>query len=167
MNFVKITSTSIDELSRRIIKFLRLGRSDVQDSIQVAPFGFDSCPVKDMIAVYGETSMKGETIIIGYINKNAVVDKGESRMFSIDPTTGVLKTYVKCTNTGDIELGGNANNLVKHTALNTAMQNEAQAVNIELAKIAVVLNSLVPGSYTVVPVTIDISPAKTENVKTS
>ena len=53
MNFVKITSTSIDELSRRIIKFLRLGRSDVQDSIQVAPFGFDSCPVKDMIAVYG------------------------------------------------------------------------------------------------------------------
>ena len=56
MYLVKIITSSVDDLARRLVKFYRLGLRDVQTSLTVAPYGDDSVPVKDMIAVYSETS---------------------------------------------------------------------------------------------------------------
>ena len=68
---------------------------------------------------------------------------------------------------GNIEVGGNTDNLVKYSKLDLSLQNEATLINTELGKIAAVLNSLAPGSYVPTPVTIDISQSKCDKVKTS
>lgn len=106
LNFVKIDSSELGEFGRRILKFLRYGKSDSQTSNEVAPFGIDSNPIKDMIAVYGPTSDKGETVIIGYLNKNQLAEIGETRLFSTDANGTTLKFSVWLKNNGTLELGG-------------------------------------------------------------
>ena len=39
INLVKVISTSLDDAKRRIIKFSRFGKSDIQDVPQASPFG--------------------------------------------------------------------------------------------------------------------------------
>jgi hypothetical protein len=118
-----------------------------------------------MVAIYSETGEKGKTIIVGYINKNQLADVGETRLYSTDET-GLLKTYCWLKNDGSIELGGNTNNLVRYIPLNAGLQAEVNLINAELVKIAAVLNSLIPGSYTVLPIQIDISTSKIDELKT-
>jgi len=165
VNFVTTISTSKDTLLRRVIKFLRYGKSDVQTSFQFAPAGIDSSPIKEMIALYGETDEKGKTAVMGYINKQQLAEDGEVRIYSQN-ASGDLQTYVWVKKDGTMEFGGVAHNLVRYTPLNTGLQAEVNKINTELGKIAVVLNSIVPGSYTVVPVTVDISASKINELKT-
>lgn len=117
-NFVKVISTEIDTLKRRIIKVLRFGKSDVQTAIECSPYGVDSNPIKDMVAIYSPTSEKGEVAIIGYINKNQKAEIGELRLFSTD-ANGVEKFYLWLKNDETIELGGNSNFAVKFNELKT------------------------------------------------
>jgi hypothetical protein len=116
MNFVKVDSTTTDTLMRRVIKFLRLGKKDVQTSLQVSPHGIDSNPVKDMVAIYGETMQKGETVIVGYLNKNVLAAAGETRIFSTD-SDGELQAYVWLKADGTMELSGNAKHLARFEEL--------------------------------------------------
>lgn len=118
MNFVKVISTEIDSLKRRVIKVLRFGKSDVQTAIECSPYGVDSNPIKDMVAVYGETTEKGKVNIIGYINKNQKAGVGELRLFSTD-SDGVEKFYTWLKSDGTIEIGGNSNFAVKYNELET------------------------------------------------
>ncbi len=118
MNLVKIISTEIDNLNQRVSKFLRFGLKDVQTAIQTAPYGIDSNPIKDMIAIYGATSEKGKPVIIGYINKNQLADVGETRIFSTDEN-GVVKTFIFLQNDGTIEIGGSVDNMVRFSDLET------------------------------------------------
>ena len=60
MNLVKVISSEIDNTKRRIVKFLRYGKSDVQTSFEAMPFGIDSSPTKDMIAIYAPTGENGK-----------------------------------------------------------------------------------------------------------
>jgi hypothetical protein len=105
MNFVKVISTELDNLQRRVVKVLRFGKSDVQTSDQVAPHGIDSNPIKDMIAVYAKTEQKGETVILGYLNRNVMAGIGETRIFSTN-SSGTLQTFIWLKADGTIELGG-------------------------------------------------------------
>ncbi len=114
MQFVKTISTEIDDLSRRIIKVLRFGKSDVQTSLEGMPFGLDSNPIKNLVAIYAETSEKGKTVIIGYLNKNQLAAVGENRFFSTDEN-GELKTFIWLKNNGTIEIGGDADNAVRYS----------------------------------------------------
>jgi hypothetical protein len=66
MNLIKIYSSTVDNLQRRVVKFLRFGKDDVRTSFQTGPYGIDHNPIKDMLAVYGETTKNGDTVIIGY-----------------------------------------------------------------------------------------------------
>ena len=155
LNAVKIISSEIDSKVRRVIKFLRLGKYDVQTSFQVAPYGVDSNPIKDMVAIYGPTGEKGKTVIIGYINKNQVAAPGEYRTFSTD-ADGELKFYIHQKANGTCEIGGSSHNLVRYTPLNSALQTE-------LGIIAAAINAIVPGSYSP---TLDITASKINEIKT-
>jgi hypothetical protein len=162
---VKILSSELDGLSRRIVKFLGLGRGDVQTSYEANPYGVDANPIKDMVAVYMPTSDKGKTVIVGYINKSQIAEPGEYRTFSTD-TNGVVQFYIHQKNNGTCEIGGSVDNLVRYTPLNTALSSQNTAINAEFAKIATAINSLAPGAYVVAPVSVNISGAKIDEIKT-
>jgi len=63
---------------------------------------------------------------------------------------------------GDTEGGDFA---VKHTQLNTGIQQMATDINAELVKIAAAINAIVPGSYTPTPIVPDISSSKVEKIE--
>lgn len=113
---VKLISTEIDRLNRRVATVLRFGKSDVQTCIQAGPYGMDSVPVADMVAIYGATQEKGKTVIIGYLNKNQLAAIGEHRIFSTD-SNGALSTYIWLKNDGTMQIGGSAKNMVRFQEL--------------------------------------------------
>lgn len=173
LNFVKVISSEKDSLARRVIKFLRFGNSDVQTSIEAAPHGFDSVPFKDLVAVYGKTSSTGKTVIVGYLNKDRLADVGENRIFSTD-AQGQLQTYIWLKNDGTMEIGGDTDNMVRFSELETAFNTLRDDFNSFVSTTYGTHThvSATPGSPTAVPVplgtpsTADISGAKIDEIKT-
>lgn len=157
IKIVKIVSTSVDVLKRRVVKILRMGKSDIQTSFDVAPYGVDSNPIKDMIAVHAETGEKGKTVIVGYINKNAIADVGELRLFSTD-SLGVEKKYIWLKNDNTIEIGGNSDNMVRFSALEAAFNQLKSEFNAHV--------HASNGTPPTVPSTADVSGAKINEIKT-
>lgn len=153
IKLVNILSTSVDVLKRRVVKILRMGKSDIQTSFGVAPYGVDSNPIKDMIAVHAETGEKGKTVIVGYINKNAIADVGELRLFSTD-SLGVEKKYIWLKNDNTIEVGGNGDNMVRYSVLETAFNTLLADLNSARAALSLP------------PSTANISGAKINEIKT-
>ena len=161
---------SISVVKENIIKggkrFLKVFEFGVKTADVAAPFGDDSVPLVDMIAIYAKTAENGDNVVVGYLNKNQIATEGEKRIFSVNPSDGSLSFDVYLKTDGTCELGGNVDNAVRYLPLNSGLQQETLAINAELAKIAAVLNSIVPGSYVVTPVTVDISQSKIEEIKT-
>lgn len=126
LNIVKVISTRVVD-SFRNIKFLRMGKSDVQETEQIGPHGFDSNPVKDMAAVYAPTLQQGEPVILGYINKKQLdLEPGESLMFATDEN-GVLQTWIRMRADGTMEVAGDADFMVRFNPLKSVideMQND-------------------------------------------
>lgn len=112
----KVISTVADSLSRLSVKVYRLGLSDVREAIQAAPYGTDSVPIKDMVAVFASTGEKGKDVIIGYLNKSKVAELGEYRIFSTG-STGQIKVYIHLKNDGTAEFNGTGDFLVKYNEL--------------------------------------------------
>lgn len=125
LNTVKVISTKLNSIGQRIIKFLRYGLSDIQTAEEYGPHGFDSNPVKNMIALYAETGQKGETVIIGYLVKSKLAEAGEARMFSTD-ADGALKTFIWLKADGTMQLGGTDDFAVSFNNLKTEF-NELQS----------------------------------------
>lgn len=178
MNLVTVISTKLDDVSRRLVKFTRLGKNDVQETEESAPFGFDSNPIKDMVAVYSPTEQNGQPVIIGYINKNQLSAVGESRIYSTD-AAGELSFFLHLKNDGTAEFGGNSDFLVRYSPLQTEVHRLRDDLNGLISKfnthIHVVTTPVAgvptPGavSPTVSPATpssIDISGAKIDEIKT-
>jgi hypothetical protein len=163
MQLVKTISTDFDKLKHRIVKFLRFGMNDHQTSKQAAPYGVDSNPIKDMIAVYSATSETGNSVILGYLNKDMVAEPGEIRLFSTE-TDGGLKAVVFLKKNGHIWLNGAADNLVRYNKLNQNIQAFAGSINAELVKINTAILAL-GGTYQIQHVTVDIQESKVESVK--
>jgi hypothetical protein len=165
LNAVKVISTELDELKRRIVKYLRLGKSDVQTSYETVPFGIDSHPLKDMIAIYGMTGEKGKTVIIGYLNRGRVAAIGETRIFSTD-SDGALKTFIWLKNDGTIQIGGSTDFMVRYSKLEAAFNELNNKFNA-------FANAYVPGGPSAQglpaaaqPSTADITGAKIAEIKT-
>lgn len=165
LNLVKVYSSSVDSFKRRIVKFLLYGKNDVRESIYVSPYGIDSNPIQDMIALYGSTDEKGSSVIIGYINKNSIAGTGELRLFSTD-ANGVEKSYTWLKADGSVEINGSTDNFVRYTALDSNLQSQVTKINAELVKIAagIVAGG---GAYTPTFITLDISGSKVDSVKTA
>lgn len=115
MKKVKVISSKIDNLLRVVIKHIR-GSIDIQESVQIGPSGFDSRPVKDTIAIYSKTTVDGQAVIIGYVNKHALADVGESRIYSTDEN-GQEKIAFHWKKNGTAELGGSADFLARFNEL--------------------------------------------------
>lgn len=134
ISIVKILSSTTDSLSRRIVKFLRLGNSDVQERPIASPFGFDFVPPKNTVAVYAKTMDEGKPVIIGFIHKHAfsTLKAGESRMFSID-TNDNIAAYINALQTGILELNGNSDFLVRYNELKAGFDELRSDVNSLIA----------------------------------
>jgi hypothetical protein len=128
MSFVKTISAEVDALTRRVVKFVRYGKKDIQTSLQVAPHGIDSNPVKDLIALYADTGEKGKTVLVGYLNKNVLAAVGETRLYSTD-ADGALQTFIWLKADGTMELGGNAKHLARFEELKTGYDQLKQDFN--------------------------------------
>jgi hypothetical protein len=121
---VKVISTSFDEAKRLIVKVLFRGKiidgkGDIRTPIEASPFGIDSNPTEKKVAIYAQSSVKGQYYIIGYLNTDRIAKVGETRIFSTNES-GELQAYVLATNAGNIlELNGNDNWAVKFNELKT------------------------------------------------
>ena len=164
MQTFKVILSSLDSLGRRLVKGYRYGNIDVRTPLQANPSGFDSNPIKDMVAIYSNTDNKDTNIIVGYLNKNQLADSGEARVYSTD-SEGNLKTYIWLKNNGNIELGGTADYAVRFTALQTALEDMVTIINENLPLIA---SGIVAGggTYTPIDVILDLTPAKITTITT-
>ena len=170
----KVISTQEDSEIRRLVKVLGLGSDDVQEVLQVAPYGDDSNPIKDMIAVYSQTNDSGESVIIGYVNKNQIADVGEKRIFSTDADGNVVMA-LHLKNDGTAEFGGNADNLVRYiqtaASINELKSDLNSLKNVFSAWVTVPSDGgaalkLALAAYFATPIAQDISGAKIDEIKT-
>lgn len=160
MDLVKVISAEVKDLKRKI-KFLRSGKSDVQTAPEAMPFGYDSHPVKDWIAVYSKTSQNGKTVVIGYINKQQLAGVGETRLFSTD-ADGVLKTYLHLKNDGTAEFNGSDDYMVRFNALKTGFDTFVTEFNAHTHT----GNLGAPTTPPTVPSTASIDNSKLDKIKT-
>ena len=135
----KVISTQEDAEIRRLIKVLGLGTDDVQEVLQAAPYGDDSNPIKNMVAVMSETNDSGESAIVGYINKNQIAEVGEKRIFSTDSDGNVVMS-LHLKNDGTAEFGGNSDNLVRFS--NTKLVTDE--LKTDLTNLKSILSTWVP-----------------------
>lgn len=157
----KIDSTSTDEGFRSV----KVEQYGMKTADLVQPFGEDSNPIKNMVAVFEETDTDGNPIIIGYLSPNALAAGGERRMYSVD-SDGNTQAFIWLKNNGDIELNGTGDNLVRFTPLERGLMQMVQKLNAELTKIQVAISG-VGGAYAKVDVDVDVSGAKIDEIKTT
>lgn len=174
MNLSKVISTELGALGKRLVKVLRYGKSDVQTPTQAAPYGIDSNPVKDMIAVYCATGVKGKPVVLGYLNKDQLAGVGEIRFKSTDED-GAEQMYLWLKNDGTMEVGGDADFMVRYSALETAyneLQDDVNTLKQVFSAWAVVPSDggaalkTAAATWYGTPLTSDISDAKIEEIKT-
>lgn len=127
MQLIKVISTRIAAASR-LVKFLRLGKYDVQEVKVVGPYGVDSAPIKDVVGLYVKTGVKGESVLVGYINKNQLADIGEHRLFSTN-SEGQQQTYVWLKNDGILEIGGDDDFMVRYSKMAEAYNEMKTDIN--------------------------------------
>ena len=170
----KTISNTIGTLYRSI-KVLVYGDSDARTAAQAAPFGIDSSPPKDFIAIYGETDVRGQKVIIGYLNRNLCAADGETRLYSLKGD-GTLSQDIWLKSDGTMEIGGNGDFMTKFN--NTkAVVDEIQS---DIASLKSAFNSwiVIPSdggaalktssaSWAGTPLTEDIDSSKATNIKTS
>lgn len=145
--------------STRILKVIQWGTKTADEC---APFGDDSNPLEDMIAVYAETSENGEPVIIGYINENQIAAQGEKRMYSLKED-GTVSAYLWLKNDGKVLLNGDNDNLVKYLPLQNDLTQTSALINAELTKIQAALTS-VGAVYVPAPLEINIENAKAKDL---
>lgn len=175
ISLVKILSTDFDSAKRRIYKVLGFGKSDVKTANECSPFGLDSCVPTNYIAVYSDTTDKGESVILGYYLPKQMVKQGETKLFSTD-VNGVEKMKIYLTK-DDIQINGNTDNLVRFSELEKGFEQLKQDLNNHIANYNSFAIAYVPGSIATVglppfasastPSEANIDLAKIEELKTN
>lgn len=177
---------------KRILQVLQFGAKTAKVA---SAYGDDSNPINNMTAIYAETSVNSEPVILGYINTQQIAQKGEKRIFSqkengdlafeiylksdgscsiksADDSTSIQLSQsgeieiknntgnFKITPSGIAQINGATNSPVRFLPMQTAFVAKDVLINAEFAKIATVLNSLAPGSYTPEQITTILAPAQ-------
>lgn len=93
-------------------------------------------------------------------NLEPETDPGEKEIYSTDNPVTTKLARLKLNSAGEIELNGNADNAVRWSELNTALQTLVTAINAALA-------TKDDGSGSAGTLTLDLSLAKIDEVKTS
>lgn len=149
----------------RIIKVLSAGFSSARTGVMVHSFGEDSNPVL-WKPIYAKTANESQPVIIGFVNPSPVnLNKGEKIIFSTD-AEGKESFLIKLTNDKKLELGGNSDNAVRYTPLNSGIQQLNIDIQAELVKISTAITAL-GGAYIPGVLSVDISDSKIDEIKTS
>ena len=146
-------------------QFKSLASQDLTNVFSISPFGDDSVPTLNDKLLISETENLKYKVCLGVFNDKPLAEEGEKRLYSVD-NEGNISFYAWLHNNGTMELGGTEHNLVRYLPLETSINKQNTDINTELAKIATVLNSIVPGSYTLTPISSDISESKINEIKT-
>lgn len=156
---VKLLTTSYDKSKRLISKIQRLGKDDIQTAYNLSSYGVDANPPKDLQAVHLITGENGESVIVGYINKNLIAEKGSHRLFSEN-------NYLHLRQSGQIEIGGTGDHMIRYQGLDNGLQTFITNLNLELVAIAAGIASA-GGTYTATPQSMDISASKISEIETT
>lgn len=154
------TRDTFVENAKLIIKVLQFGAKTAK---QTAPFGIDSNPLDNYTAIYSETLNAGESVILGYINKNYITEKGEIRLYSLNDS-GVVQAYAHLRKNGDLELNGSEFSAVRYENLKVAIDQQNLLINAELAKIVASIAAL-GGSYIATPVSTNLTSSRSPTIK--
>lgn len=160
LTFSKLDSSTLSNIGKRILKVLQFG---AKTASECSPFGIDANPIKGMTAVYGDTSNNGDTVVLGYIQKNQLAQEGETRFFSLD-SSGNLKAFIWLKNDGDIQLNGDQFSSVRFQPLKSGIDTKDSLINTELSKIATAIGTL-GGTYVPANISTNISQSESETVK--
>ena len=165
ITFSRIKEVTIDK-GFRFLKVLQFG-AKTADS--VAPFGDDSHPLKDMIAIYAKTSEVSENVVIGYINKNQIAEVGEKRIFSLKED-GSLSFAIHLKNDGTVEIGGNDDNAVRFSKMQEAFDELRDDLNSHITNYNTHFHPATAGTTSPTasqsqPSTADVTPSRVDNVK--
>mgnify|MGYP003442314731 CR=1 FL=1 len=155
----KLKGVAIEQ-GQRILKVMQYGPKTANEC---GPFGLDSSPLENYTAIYAETANAGESLIIGYIQKNQIAQQGEARLFSLD-SNGLLKAEIFCKADGTIILNGGVNSSIRYEPLNTELQKLKSDINTELLRIQTAVTTL-GGTYANAPLNLDLTTAKSDTIK--
>lgn len=166
ITLAKYFSSLLDAVGHRMIKAGSMLGAVQAD--QCAPFGDDSVPMQGLDIIYAETASDELPVIIGCINTNQKAAEGEKRFFSMkrnEDGTYSQAFYTWMKSDGTFEMGGTDDNAIRYAKLNQGLQLAIDRINAELPKIAA---GIATGGGTYVPtdITLDISAAKIEEIKT-
>ena len=157
-----IIISRVIEIADKFIKVVRYGNRDIQEPEQYLPFGVDSKPLKDMLGAYSDTGADDEQVILGYLIQSKTKE-GETRIYA-KSKDGKELFYMYLKENGKLELGGDKDNLIRYKELESALDDLKTKINVELGKIS---SGIPLGSYTPTNVSIDISKAKIEEIRTT
>ena len=152
-----ISLSRVKEATKEFIKVLRYGRKDILTPAQYLPYGIDSKPVKESLALFMDTSNSEDYAVVGYSLKSDKTNPGETMIYSTD-SEGNDQFYIKLTDSGKCIIGGETDNAVRYSGLNTDLQLFLIELNANLSASF----SSVGGAWT--PVTLDISNSKVDKV---
>lgn len=130
---------------------------------QFAMSGTDAPPLAEDYALTVSVPGDSGQAVIGYLDSDneGVALGGEHRIYARDPD-GTVAIAVHLKGDGTIEFGADTDNLVRYSELETAFELLKTQLTTNLAAIATAINAIVPGSYTVVPLTAALTLAKIE-----
>jgi len=129
-------SASIDSVGRRIMKVWN-GKSDTRTARQYGPYGIDSNPIKNRVALFTHTQLDGADAILGVANFDNQADPGETRLFATDEA-GTFKFNIWMKADGTVLIGDNK---VPASFTNFAVKyNES---NAEIGKLKATVDDLV------------------------
>jgi hypothetical protein len=124
------TLSSKVEKGKRIVKALVSGKNDTRTAHQASPANMDSAPVEDdnLIGLYAFTGTRGEPVLIGYLNREAVVNPGEIKLYSLDSGASE-QAYFYLKNDGIAELNGDGDFVTRFLEMEKAFNELKDDLN--------------------------------------
>jgi len=175
INIVKVISSKYNDAKQLFVNVRRFGKNDIREEIQVGPAGDDSRPIEKMTAIFSETGVQGDAVIIGYLSEQGLAESGEKRLYSQDDD-GNIKFFVWLKKDGTIEIGGDADNAVRYSKL----ESEFNKLNDKFNDLVTAFNTHqhtgnmgaptpiipIPNSVPASPSLADITLSKIDEIKT-
>lgn len=171
---VSIISTTLKRLSgspaaQAIVSAKGIGGTDLEAEAY-HPHGFFSRAPGNTRGVFIPIGSRSVGVMLGLANYNIGIDidQGETYIYSTTADGKTIKSRLRLTATGDIELNGSNKRLVTWDELNSAISSLVTSLNSHTHMVASLGAPTGPASASTPPVTFacNIDAAKTTSVKT-
>lgn len=126
-------STRTDDEKWRLIKFTRFDPIDLLECDEMTPWGYDGNPVPETPGVYCKIDSTDDPRVIGYVLQNRRALPGEVRIYSTD-NNKAEQNYIWIRKDKSIEIGGDADNMVRYSKLEEAFNELKTDFNNLVAK---------------------------------